>query len=148
MNLIWHFKRFDELTPTELYKIIQLRIHVFVVEQNCPYEDCDDKDFKSKHLWCESDNQVVAYCRILPANISYSEISIGRVVTHPKFRDKKLGHELMRHSLQIISNHFNTNEVRISAQAHLKNFYEKHGFNQVSEEYLEDNIPHIEMLRN
>lgn len=147
MNFIWHFKKFDELNSTELYKILQLRINVFIVEQNCPYEECDDKDLKSKHLWCEFNNQIVAYCRILPHGISYQEPSIGRVVTHPQFRDKKLGHKLMRHSLEIIQNHFHTNEVRISAQAHLKNFYENHGFKQVSDQYLEDHIPHIEMLR-
>lgn len=146
MKLIWHFKSFEELTTLELYKILQLRTAVFVVEQNCPYQECDDKDLKAKHLWCTLNEEVIAYCRILPQNVSYAETSIGRVVTHPDHRDKKLGHLLMQLALPIIENQFQTTSVRISAQAHLKNFYEKYGFKQVSEPYLEDDIPHIEML--
>jgi|SRR5690606_7067327 len=147
MNLTWHYKNFDELTTLELYKIMQLRAEVFVVEQDCPYNDLDNKDLKSSHLWCESDRQILAYCRVVPPGISYEEPSVGRVVSHSEFRHLKLGHQLMRHSLEIIENHFETKSVRISAQSYLKNFYEQHGFQQVSEEYLEDGIPHLEMLK-
>lgn len=148
MNWIWHYKKFEDLTSYELYKILELRVEVFVVEQNCLYNECDGKDLKCDHLWCELDGEIMAYCRIVPPGVSYSEPSIGRVVSHPKHRDKKLGYELMRHSLQIIDNHYQAKSVRISAQSYLKSFYEKFGFQQVSEEYLEDNLPHMEMLKS
>ena len=148
MKLIWHYKKFEELTSLELYKILQLRVEVFVVEQNCLYNECDGKDLKCDHLWCELGGKILAYCRIVPPGVSYVEPSIGRVVSHPEYRDRKLGYELMRHSIQIIENHFETEKIRISAQSYLKHFYEKFGFQQVSEEYLEDNLPHMEMLRS
>lgn len=148
MSFVWHFKKFDELTSQELYKILQLRVEVFVVEQNCLYNECDGKDTKCDHLWCEQDGKILAYCRIVPPGVSYTEPSIGRVVSHPEFRHMKLGYELMRHSIQIIQNHFPNQCIRISAQSYLKLFYEKFGFQQVSEEYLEDNLPHMEMLKS
>lgn len=148
MNLNWHFKNFDELTTHELYEILKLRAEVFVAEQNCPYNDVDGKDIYCQHLWCTMDEKMIAYARIVPPGISYNEPSIGRVVTHTNYRHLKLGHQLMRHSLEIIENIYNTKSIRISAQAYLKNFYEKSGFTQVSDEYLEDDIPHIEMLKD
>ena len=147
MNLVWHYKKFDELTAKELYAILELRVEVFVVEQNCLYNECDGKDSKCAHFWCEVDGEILAYCRIVPPGVSYAEPSIGRVVSRPNSRHLKLGHSLMRHSLEIIQNHFQTNSVRISAQSYLKKFYERYGFVQVSEEYLEDNLPHMQMLR-
>jgi ElaA protein len=146
-NLIWHYKKFEDLNSAELYEILRLRTEVFVVEQNCVYQECDGKDKKSKHLWLEIEGKIATYCRIVPPGISYSEPSIGRVVTHPKFRNLKLGNQLMKYAIQISENHFETKTIRISAQSYLKNFYENLGFQQVSEEYLEDKIPHIEMLR-
>lgn len=148
MNIIWSFKKFEELTTTELHDILQLRAEVFVVEQDCPYNDVDGKDPKCGHLWAALDDKVIACTRIVPPGISYAEASIGRVASHANYRHLKLGHQLMSHSLEIIENVYGTSSVRISAQSYLKKFYEKCGFNKVSEEYLEDNIPHIEMLRN
>lgn len=148
MNIIWNFKKFEELTTKELYEILQLRAEVFVVEQDCPYNDVDGKDVKCGHLWAEMDGKVIACTRIVPPGISYDEPSIGRVATHQNYRHLKLGHQLMRHSIEIIESLYETKSVRISAQSYLKNFYEKCGFKQVSEEYLEDDIPHIEMLKN
>lgn len=148
MNFTWHFKSFDQLTPRELYDILELRVEVFVVEQNCVYNECDKKDFKSTHLWCEQDGKILAYCRILPPGVSYEEPSIGRVVSRSDSRHLKLGHQLMRHTLEIIHNHYQTTTIRISAQSYLKKFYELYGFKQVSEEYLEDDLPHIQMLRS
>ncbi len=148
MNLNWHFKEFNELTSKELYDIFHLRVEVFMLEQNCLYNEVDGKDTKCSHLWCEADGQILAYCRIVPPNISYENTpSIGRVVSHPKYRHLKLGHQLMRHAIEIISNHFQTEKIQISAQSYLKNFYEKYGFKQTSEEYLEDGLPHMEMVR-
>lgn len=148
MNLIWNFKKFDNLTPKELYEILQLRNDVFIVEQNCLYNECDGKDEFCGHLWCESNGKIIAYCRIVPPKISYTEPSIGRIVSHPKFRHLKLGYQLMDFSLQIIENLYETTAVRISAQSYLKGFYEKYQFSQISEEYLEDSLPHMEMLKN
>ncbi|HJD86015.1 GNAT family N-acetyltransferase [Empedobacter falsenii] len=147
-EIIWHFKSFEELTSKELYKIIQLRNDVFVIEQDCIYQDADGKDFKCGHLWATIQDEVVAYSRIVPQGISYeNEPSIGRVITNPKFRRYGLGKQLMKNSVQVIENQFKTSSIRISAQSYLKEFYSTFGFKQVSEEYLEDDIPHIEMLR-
>lgn len=148
MNIIWHFRKFEELNTTELYDILQLRAEVFVVEQNCPYNDVDGKDLKCGHLWAVLENKIIACTRIVPPNVSYDEASIGRVASHADYRHLKLGHQLMSHSLQIIENIYDTTSVRISAQSYLKEFYKKYGFQQVSDEYMEDDIPHIEMLRN
>lgn len=147
MNLIWHFKKFENLTSLELYDILRLRYEIFVVEQNCIYNDCDGKDKCSFHLWTTSDDDMIAYCRIVPPGISYEEPSIGRVVTHPDFRNKKFGNQLMSLAIQIIENLYPTSSIRIGAQSYLKNFYEKFGFEQVSEDYLEDGILHMEMLK-
>lgn len=148
MDLRWHYKQFDELTPAELYAILKLRIEVFMLEQNCLYNECDGKDRHCSFLWCTIGDRTVASARIVPPGISYREPSIGRVVSHPEFRHLKLGYQLMRHSLEIIENHFGTNIVKISAQSYLKDFYGKFNFEQVSEEYLEDGLPHLEMLKN
>lgn len=147
MNVIWHYREFDGLTPHELYALMALRNEVFVVEQNCVYNECDGKDLVCAHLWATLDGEIVAACRIVPPGISYEEPSIGRIVSHPKFRHLKLGHQLMRHALQLIQNKYSTNAVRISAQCYLEKFYEKYGFKQVSEQYLEDLLPHMEMLK-
>lgn len=146
-QLVWHFKKFDELTPVELYEILRLRNEVFVVEQNCVYNECDGKDYKCFQLWCTIDGQIVGSCRVVPPGISYPEPSFGRIVSKPGFRNLRLGHQMMEHILEIIKNYWRTEKVRISAQVYLKCFYEKYGFIQVSEEYLEDLLPHIEMLK-
>ncbi len=147
-EIIWYYKSFEELTSKELYKIIQLRNEVFVIEQDCIYQDCDDKDLVCGHLWATINDEVAAYSRIVPKGISYeNEPSIGRVISNQKFRKFGLGKQLMKNSIQVIENRFSTSSIRISAQSYLKQFYSSFGFDQVSEEYLEDDIPHIEMLR-
>lgn len=146
--VIWNYKEFNDLTLQELYKILQLRNQVFVVEQNCPYQDCDNKDFVSGHLWATVGDDIVAYSRIVPIGISYKEEpSIGRVISNDKYRGQGFGKQLLINSIQVIENHFQSTSIRISAQLYLKSFYESFGFQQVSEEYLEDDIPHIEMLK-
>lgn len=146
-NCIWHIKRFGELSTDELYRIIQLRIEVFVVEQDAPYQDCDDKDRKALHLFGEMNGEILAYLRLLPAGVSYDEPSIGRVVTRTSIRGTGLGKAMLDLGLEAAKNYFETTANRISAQSYLKSFYEQYGFRQVSEEYLEDNLPHIEMLK-
>ncbi|MBS7332670.1 MAG: GNAT family N-acetyltransferase [Weeksellaceae bacterium] len=147
-KVIWHYKLFDELSAKELYQIIQLRNEVFVIEQDCIYQDADGKDMKCGHLWATINDDIVAYSRIVPKGVSYeNEPSIGRVVTSDKVRGMGLGKQLIEYSIQTIENRLFTSSIRISAQLYLKAFYESFGFEQVSEEYLEDDIPHIEMLR-
>ncbi len=146
-QLVWHFKKFDELTASELYEILKLRNEVFVVEQNCVYNECDGKDYHCFQLWCSLNGQIIGSCRIVPPGISYPEPSFGRIVSHPDFRHLKLGHKMMEYILQIIKNYWNTDAVRISAQVYLGKFYQQYGFIQTSEEYLEDLLPHMEMRR-
>lgn len=139
-------KSFDELTNDELYDILRARNQVFVVEQNCVYQDADGSDRKALHVYIPYMGQIGAYCRILPAGIKYPEWSIGRVLTTSKARGQGLAHSLTIAALAAIKDHGGTN-CRISAQAYLQKFYESHGFVRIGGEYLEDDIPHIEMLR-
>jgi ElaA protein len=148
MKISWEVIRFEDLTPHALYKIMQLRAEVFVVEQNCPYQDADGKDIKSFHvLGYGKEKELLAYCRILPENISYPEVSIGRVVSSNKVRGSGAGKLLMDRAIEEIRLLFGEVPIRIGAQSYLKKFYEGFGFKVISEEYLEDNIPHIEMMR-
>jgi ElaA protein len=143
----WYTKSFPELSIEELYKILQLRSAVFVVEQNCPYQDMDDKDRKAIHLWSsDNDENVTAYSRLLPAGISYPEPSIGRVATAATIRNTGLGRVLMQKAILYIHDNWNRPAIRISAQLYLDKFYTSLGFESVSEPYLEDDIPHVEML--
>ena len=146
MQLNWILKKFDELTPFELYSIMQLRNEVFVVEQNCVYQDADDKDQQSLHLCGWDEEKLVAYTRIIPQGISYTEASIGRVVTSPAYRKTGAGRLLMQESIGRTFSQFNCPAIKIGAQLYLKKFYQSLGFVQSSEEYLEDGIPHIEMI--
>lgn len=146
MDIIWKIKEFEELSNFELYQILQLRINVFMLEQECLYPECDNKDLKGKHLMGYLNNQLVAYARLLPPGVSYSDASIGRVVVHPQCRHLKLGNALLSKAIAQVREDFPNEDIRISAQAHLQGFYERVGFERVSEEYLEDNIPHVEML--
>jgi ElaA protein len=148
MTVEWKIKRFETLTIEELYQLLKLRSEVFVVEQNCVYLDIDDKDQKALHLFGILNGKMVAYARLFNKNDYFENASIGRVVSHPDFRAKKIGHELMKQAVEAIENHFGENQITISAQLYLKKFYERHGFIQTSEMYLEDDIPHIEMKRN
>ncbi len=145
-QLEWQLKKFNELSVAELYAILQLRNEVFVLEQNCPYQDADNKDQKSLHFMGWDGDTLVAYTRIIPQGISYTEASIGRVVTSSKYRGTGAGRQLMQLSISNTFQQFNCTAIKIGAQLYLKRFYESLGFVQCSNEYLEDNIPHIEML--
>jgi ElaA protein len=143
----WYYKSFNELSPQELYAIMHLRSEVFVVEQNCPYLDPDGKDLQSWHLMGWDGNKLVAYSRLLPAGLAFDEISIGRVVSSPAYRGTGAGKELMKNAIETAYLLFGHQPIRIGAQQYLQKFYESLGFIQVSEMYLEDNIPHIEMVK-
>ncbi len=147
--LSWTLKKFDELTPRELYAILQLRSEVFVVEQNCVYQDMDNKDLSAWHLmgW-ETDaagGKLLAHTRLLPPGLSYPEASIGRVVSSPSARGKGIGRELMQKSIETIYILYGTGPIRIGAQLYLKSFYASLGFQPEGDIYLEDNIEHIIM---
>ena len=146
MELAWAFKHFNDLSPAELYAIMQLRNEVFVVEQNCVYQDADGKDPRCWHCCGWDGNKLVAYTRIIPPGVSYEEASIGRVVSSPAYRRTGSGRELMSRSIEKTFSQFNCRKIRIGAQLYLKKFYESFGFEQCSDIYLEDGIEHIEMI--
>jgi ElaA protein len=145
--ITWTFKKFDALTTHELYAILQLRNKVFAVEQNCVYADMDNKDQASDHLMAWKENALVAYTRIIPPGLIYTEPSIGRVVTSADIRRTGVGRELMDRSIEKTEELYGKTPIRIGAQVYLKNFYQSLGFKQTSDVYLEDGIEHIEMLR-
>ncbi len=145
-DLKWTYKKFDELTTQELYTILQLRNEVFIVEQNCPYQDLDEKDQSSYHLCGWKDEQLVAYVRIIPPGICYEQASIGRVVTSPSFRKNGAGKILMQLAIDKTLETFNVTQIKIGAQRYLLEFYTSLGFKTTHEEYLEDGIPHVKML--
>lgn len=147
MKIEWQIKKFEELSTTELYKIMQLRLAVFSVEQNCAYQDADGKDLKSVHLsGFDSSGDLVVYSRIVPPGISFKEVSIGRVISSNIVRGTGAGKELMNKSIDFIKKEYGNVPIRIGAQCYLIKFYSGFGFEIAGEEYLEDNIPHIEML--
>ncbi|GAA4305821.1 GNAT family N-acetyltransferase [Aestuariibaculum suncheonense] len=140
-------KAFDELSIHELYNVLQLRAEVFVVEQNCVYQDVDGKDQKALHVLGFKDGKIVAYSRIFKPGDYFEFSSIGRVVVHLNERDFKYGYDIMKASIEAIKTHFNETTIRLSAQLYLKNFYNNLGFIEVGESYLEDDIPHIAMVK-
>ena len=145
--MIFHIKKFNELTTDELYVILQLRSEVFVIEQDCVYQDLDYKDQLAYHILGVLDNQIIAYARIFKSGDYFLEPSIGRIVVKKEFRKFKYGYKLVENSIQFIENNLKENNILISAQSYLTKFYNSLGFIQISEEYLEDDIPHIKMLR-
>ncbi len=147
MQLEFEIKPFNELSLTELYNLIRLRSEVFVVEQNCVYQDLDNKDEKALHLLGKCNGTIVAYSRLFDAGAYFDDASIGRVIVDKNFRDKKWGHLLIQEGIAMVKKHFNQDTIKISAQLYLQKFYESHGFVQTSEMYLEDDIPHIEMVK-
>ena len=142
----WYCKSFTELTLKELYELMKLRSQVFVVEQNCVYLDADDKDEKSYHFYGVDNGSIAAYARLLPPNLSFTEASIGRVLTAQSQRRKGLGLILMQKCIVKTLDLFKTNIIKIGGQLYLKSFYEGLNFTQCSQEYDEDGIPHIEMI--
>lgn len=143
----WFIKPFHELSLTELYNYLQLRTLVFVVEQNCVFQDMDGKDAIALHLLAYDGDKNVACARLFKAGHYYEFSSIGRVVVHPDYRNLNLGNQLMINAIEGIKTHFNEGDIKIGAQFYLKKFYENHGFITSSDVYLEDDIEHIEMIK-
>ena len=141
-------KTFDELSLDELYYLLQLRSEVFVVEQDCVYQDVDGKDQNALHIIGKNKNRIIAYTRIFKPGDYFKEASIGRVVVSEKERHLKYGHQLMLASINAIETLFQTKEIKLSAQKYLENFYNNLGFKTIGEPYLEDGIPHIAMMKH
>lgn len=141
-------KRFEELDLHELYELLQLRSEVFVVEQDCVYQDIDGKDEKALHVLGYENNKLVAYTRIFPPGIYFKEAAIGRVVVRENARKNQYGHEILKASVEAIEKEYDTKTIKLSAQTYLTKFYESHGFQKIGEGYLEDGIPHIAMIKS
>jgi len=140
-------KTFNQLSKTELYSILQLRSEVFVVEQNCVYQDIDEKDEKAFHILGIKNNKIIAYTRCFKPGDYFKEAAIGRVVVKQSQRKFNYGNSIMNASINAIKNHYNTEVIKLSAQCYLDKFYTKLGFKPTGEEYLEDGIPHIAMIK-
>ena len=146
--MIWTLKAFDELTIEEFHDILQLRINVFVVEQNCPYPELDGKDRVAYHFFGKNDRgRMVAYTRIFGPGDYYEQPAIGRVVVDSRHRGDGTGYELMKGTLESMKEMFGDTAIKIGAQKYLVDFYEKLGFVSTEEEYVEDGIPHVYMIR-
>ncbi|WP_340154379.1 GNAT family N-acetyltransferase [uncultured Winogradskyella sp.] len=141
-------KKFNELTTQQLYELLQLRSEVFVVEQDCVYQDIDGKDKKALHILGYKNEKLVAYTRLFKPGDYFKKSSIGRVVVLKNERQHKYGYDIMEASIVAIKNHYNETEIKISAQVYLKKFYNNLEFKEIGEEYLEDGIPHIAMMRS
>ncbi|GKU24669.1 GNAT family N-acetyltransferase [Clostridium folliculivorans] len=144
--MIWKIKTFNQLTGEEVYKLLKLRSEVFVVEQNCVYLDPDGKDQHSYHLYLEDEGEIVACTRILNKGVAYEQASIGRVIVRKDYRGKSISREMLAKAISFIEENIKETEIKIQAQAYLFDFYGSFGFKAISEEYLEDGIPHIDML--
>ncbi|MBU2099211.1 MAG: GNAT family N-acetyltransferase [Gammaproteobacteria bacterium] len=142
----YHWARLQDSSGPQVHEILQARESVFVVEQNCPYQDADDADALAWHMTGRVDGKLACYVRVVDPGIKYPEPSIGRVLTTPEFRARGLGAAMMREAIRQTNSLFPGQNIRIGAQAYLHDFYTALGFDQVSEEYFEDGIPHILML--
>jgi ElaA protein len=143
----WTCKHYNELTKRELHQILKVRSEVFVIEQNCIYQDIDHKDVDCYHMCIYDQNQLIAYSRILPLDISYENyISIGRVLSILSHRKTGAGKFLMQKTMEFCQETFPIIPIKISAQTYLISFYESFGFENTGIEYLEDDIPHVEMI--
>jgi ElaA protein len=142
-----YYKFFDALTPHELYAIIRLRNEVFVVEQNCVFQDADNKDQHCYHLMITNGDQLVAYARLVPKGVSYEEMSIGRIISSPAYRQTGAGKLLVSKAIDACKELFGDGHIKIGAQLYLKKFYESFGFVQTGDVYDEDGIDHIEMMK-
>lgn len=139
-------KRFEELTTLELYEILKVRAEVFVVEQNCVYQDLDEKDKQAYHVYLKNEEGIQAYLRVLDAGVSFPEVGIGRVMTLK--RRCGLGTQVLKEGIRVAKEKMNADTIKLEAQVYARSLYEKEGFVQTSEEFLEDGIPHIEMTLN
>ena len=145
MKIEWVKKKWSEVSSEELYSVLRLRSEVFVVEQDCVYQDIDNKDQIAIHLLGYINKELIAYSRLFNEGDYFKETSFGRAIIKKEKRGQGYGNELIKESLKTIKNYYGNKKVKISAQAHLKSFYSKHAFIAKGKEYLEDGIPHVSM---
>ena len=148
MSLKIEVKKFSDLKVAELYNILQLRSEVFVVEQDCVYQDIDGKDAEALHVLGTKNGKIVAYTRCFAPGYYFPEAAIGRVIVKESERKFGYGHEIMKASATAIFKNYNTSNIKLSAQQYLIKFYESHGYQCIGEGYLEDGIPHIAMIKD
>lgn len=146
-KLKWQCLTFHSLTPSQLYSILQLRAEVFVVEQACIYQDLDDLDQDAMHLVGYLDDRLVCYARLVPPGVKYDEPAIGRITSHQSVRRRGYGRAIVGRAIEICQDIWPEEGIRISAQQRLEIFYKDFGFRTVSAPYLEDGLPHVEMIR-
>ena len=144
---MWNVQKFEELTVKQLYTYLQLRVNVFIVEQQCPYPELDGYDEEAFHLTYIENEKLLAYARILPEGVKYNRVSIGRVIVDQEVRGRGIAKELMKQSLSFIQQNWPQKEVQLQAQTHLRDFYGAFGFEAVSDDYDEDGIPHVDMVK-
>lgn len=146
MALNWKIKHYNDLSLNEFHDIIALRIKVFIIEQNCPYQELDGKDKKSYHLICrDNEGELVGTLRILPQGVAFKEVGLGRIVLDEPVRGVNNGHQMVEEAMKFCKAEFGEVPIYMSGQKHLESFYQKHGFESTGKEYMEDNIPHVEM---
>ncbi|WP_407271993.1 GNAT family N-acetyltransferase [Radiobacillus sp. PE A8.2] len=142
----WQLKTFEQLSTSELYSILKARVDVFVVEQNCPYPEVDNVDQACLHLFSEKNGEIIAYARLIPSEILYPQASIGRVLIHKAHRGHGYAHQLMKKAIEVINDDRKQSAIKLHGQEYLRHFYGSFGFKEITEVYLEDNIPHVDML--
>ena len=145
--IAWRSLPFAGLAPRELYDVLQLRTEVFVIEQGCVFQDMDGSDSEAVHVLGSRGGELVAYARCFAAGVKFAEASIGRVITRQSLRGQGAGHTLMQQAIDCVFSQWGRQAIRIGAQARLEKFYQQHGFQTAGQPYIEDGIPHVEMLR-
>ena len=143
----WHLKSFEQLTGNEMYRILEQRVAVFMLEQNCLYPEIDGKDNQCYHLFAEKNGQIAAYCRLIPPGVTYTQASIGRVLVNDAFRGQGLAQQMMTQAIAFLTEELRHSQIKIQAQHYLEKFYGSFGFTPISDVYPEDGIPHVDMLR-
>ncbi|KHE73230.1 GNAT family N-acetyltransferase [Halobacillus sp. BBL2006] len=142
----WMQKTYDELTKKELYTILQVRVSIFVVEQECPYPEIDGRDEECLHIWIEENEEIMAYCRIVPPERAEDHHAIGRVLVVKEKRGRGYAKQIMDRAIHVLKHELKVDHIWLHGQEHLRHFYGSFGFEEVSEVYLEDGIPHVDML--
>lgn len=146
LKMKWNQKTFSELTKEELYRILMVRVAVFVVEQDCPYPEIDGRDEECLHIWLENDNHILAYCRIVPPGEESMYHSIGRVLVTQGNRGEGYAKDVMERAIHILKEDYKVDHIWLHGQEYLRKFYGSFGFEEVTDVYLEDGIPHVDML--
>ncbi|UOQ44399.1 GNAT family N-acetyltransferase [Halobacillus salinarum] len=141
----WNYKDFNDLTSIQLYEILQHRTNIFVVEQECPYPEIDGRDPECLHLWLENNGEILAYCRIVPPLTKEEDYAIGRILVAKESRGKGYARELVHKAVEYLSEEQGVSSIFLHGQEHLRHFYGSFGFREVSDVYLEDGIPHVDM---